>query len=258
MIRVPADSVSTGDTLRIVWDLPAGSRLLRGPVGTDSLSVKQDTSALASWIVQPLAASNFGGDTLVALSPAGDTMKEAVPAWQARSRIHGTDSAAAAVLPPQAVPVPFPWDVVGWCSLGAVVAGLLVWAWLSRKKPVPPAPPAPLRDPVEVCREKLDAAALRSEAGHPPRETAFECGELLRALHGELHGWTDSVESTSGEWLDWTRARRTESERLSVQAFLSEADALRYADASSDARTLLAEARILLDTIARHRMDSPA
>jgi len=259
VIQVPADSVYTGDTLRITWDLPSGSHLLRGPVPTDSLSVKQDTSAPASWTLQPLAPATFGGDTLLALSATGDTLREPVPQWSARSRLKGSDTASAPVLPPQAVPVPFPWDVAGWCALAAIVAGLVVWGILARRKrPKPAPPPPPARDILEIFRERLEALATRSDVGVPPRETAFACGELLRELHGSLHGWDGAVESTSQEWMDWTTSNRSEPEQVSVRAFLSEADALRYADSSADARLLLAEARLLLEAIGRHRPSSPS
>jgi len=259
MIRVPSDSVYTGDTVRITWDLPTGSKLLRGPTSTDSLSVKQDTSALASWTLQPLAPSTFGGDTLLALAPGGDTLREPVPRWPARSHLQGSDTSSAPVLPPLSVPVPFPWDVVGWSALGAVVAGLVVWAILTRRRrPKPAPPPPPERDVVDLYRERLDSVISRSEAGAPPRETAFAAGELLRELHGKLHGWTDAVESTSLEWMEWARSKRSDPEVAAVRSFLSEADALRYADSSADAKLLLAEARLLLDTIGRNRPRGPA
>ena len=258
MIRLSSDSLATGDTARLLWQLPAGAKVLRGPQATDSLAVRPDSAVPGSWTVQPLAPARFGGDTLLALGPGGDTLREEVPAWSAHARIDRTDSAAASVLPPQAVPVPFPWDVVGWCALGAVLAALAVLAWVKRPRKAPQVPPPPPRDPVEVCRERLEEIAARSEGGHPPREIAFECGELLRGLHGSLHGWTDSVESTSREWMDWTSARRPASERISVRAFLDEADSLRYADSSADASRLLSEARLLLDSIARHRAEGPA
>jgi len=108
---------------------------------------------------------------------------------------------------------------------------------------------------VEVCRERLEELARASLAGAPARETAFAAGELLRGLHGGLHGWTGSVESTSLEWKSWVRSRRPEAEHLAVDEFLAEADALRYADATSDARALLAHGRALLDEIARHRAE---
>lgn len=254
MIQVPSDSVYTGDTVRITWDLPAGSKLLRGPAPSDSLSVKKDTSAPASWILQPLAPSAFGGDTLLALTPGGDTLREPIPQWTSKSRLQGSDTASAPVLPPQSVPVPFPWDVVGWCALGAVIAGLLVWAFLTRRKrPKPAPPPPPARDLLEIYLERLEAVRIRSEAGAPPRETAFEAGELLRELHGKLHGWSGAIESTSQEWMEWTRSHRSDSETAAVRSFLSEADALRYADSAADARLLLAEARLLLEAIGRNR-----
>jgi hypothetical protein len=221
--------------------------------------VRPDTARPGQWIVQPLSLSRFGGDTLRAVAPSGDTLTEVVPAWQARPRLKGSDSAVAALLPPQKVPVPFPWDLVGFGALGAGLAVLAVWGWLRWKRwkasRVPPPPPPPPRDPVEVCRERLEELARASLAGAPARETAFAAGELLRGLHGGLHGWTGSVESTSLEWKSWVRSRRPEAEHLAVDEFLAEADALRYADATSDARALLAHGRALLDEIARHRAE---
>ena len=255
MIRIQPDSLATGDTGRIVWDLPAGARVLRGPSATDSLAVRPDTAIAGRWIVQPLAPGRFGGDTLKAVGLGGDTLTESVPDWYVHARIQGADSAAASLLPPQAVPVPFPWDIAGGVALGLVLALLGTWAWSKRK--IPAAPVVPARDPVEVCRERLDAIAARSQAGAPARETAFECGELLRELHGALHAWTDSVESTSREWRDWARSHRPEGEYLALEEFLSEADALRYADAATDARLLLGHGRILLEAIGRHRAEAP-
>lgn len=257
MIRIQPDSLATGDTARILWDLPAGSRVLRGPSATDSLAVRADTAKAGQWVVQPLAPGRFGGDTLQAVGPAGDTLTESVPGWNVHARLQGSDSAAASLLPPQQVPVPFPWDVAGWVSLGLALALLGAWAWSRRKRQAPPVPKAPPRDPVDVCRERLEAIAARSQAGAPARETAFECGELLRGLHGSLHGWTDSVESTSREWRDWTRRRRPEAERVALEDFLAEADALRYADANTDARLLLGQARLLLEAVGRHRAEAP-
>jgi hypothetical protein len=258
LIRIASDSLHTGDTTRLVWEIPVGSKVLRGPTGSDSLLVRADTGTPPTWTLQPLAPSGFGGDTLLAVAPTGDTLREAVPPWSVASRIQGSDSAAAPVLPPQAVPVPFPWDLVGWGALVAVLAGLAVWAFLKRRRRKPAAPVAPPRDPVDEARARLEALVSSSESGRPPRETAFECGELLRELHGGLHGWTDSVESTSREWLDWTAARRTDAERAAVAAFLEEADSLRYADSAADARRLVAEARLLLEAIARHRTGAAA
>jgi len=257
MIRIQPDSLATGDTARIVWDLPAGARVLRSPAATDSLAVRADTTVAGQWAVQPLAPGRFGGDTLQAVGPAGDTLTESVPDWYVHARVQGSDSAAASLLPPQQVPVPFPWDIAGWVSLGLALALLGVWAWSKRKRKVPVVPKAPERDPVDVCREKLDAIVARSRAGAPARDTAFECGELLRALHGSLHGWTDSVESTSMEWRDRTRASRPEAERVALEDFLAEADALRYADADVEPRLLLGQARLLLEAIGRHRAEAP-
>ena len=261
MIRMSPDSVLSGDTARISWEIPSGSRVLHGPQENDSLVVRPDTARPGQWIVQPLSLARFGGDTLSAVSPSGDTLREVVPAWQARPRLKGTDSAVAALLPPQKVPVPFPWDLVGFGALGAGLAVLAVWGWLRWKKwkasRVPPPPPPPPRDPVEVCRERLDELVRGSLAGVPPRETAFAAGELLRGLHASLHGWAVSVESTSREWKLWARSRRPEGERFALDAFLAEADALRYADATSDAQALLAQARVLLEEIARRRAEAP-
>jgi hypothetical protein len=257
MILVQPDSMATGDTARIRWELPAGARVLRGPTASDSLSVRADTLHPGQWTVQPFSPGRFGGDTLQAIGPQGDTLTESVQTWNVRSRIQGSDSAAASLLPPQQVPVPFPWDVVGWVSLGLLLALLAVWAWSKRKKRAPKPPPVPPRDPLDVCRERLDEIAASSEAGTPARETAFACGELLRELHGALHGWKAPVESTSLEWRNWTRANRPEPERFALDDFLAQADALRYADASTEAGPLLAEARLLLEAIGRHRAEVP-
>ncbi len=48
-----------------------------------------------------------------------------------------------------------------------------------------------------------------------------------------------------------------EKERVALDDFLAEADALRYADANTEARLLLGQARLLLEAIGRHRAESP-
>ncbi len=261
MITLTRDSVVLGDTLGLAWNLPAGSRILAGPVASDSLVVAADSARPGNWKLQPLSPAGYGGDTLKAVSPTGDTMTEIVPAWTAKSKLEGADSAAATLLPPEKVPEPFPWDYVGIVG-GSVAAVLLgIWGWKRYKawkaSRLPPPPPPPPRDPVEVARERLQEIVAASRAGKPARETAFACGELLRELHGNLHGWTESVESTSFEWKSWAGKHRTEDERLALDGFLSEADALRYADATHDAEHLLDKAQILLETIERQRSRKP-
>lgn len=257
MIRFSVDSIATGDTTRLVWELPAGARPLFGPGGNDSLLVVPDTARLGQWVLQPLAPGAFGGDTLVGIGSAGDTIREAIPAWRVQGLIQSTDSAARQMLPPQEVKQAFPWDLAAAVAGGIALAVALFLGWKryrswKAKKPVV-VPKAPPRDPIEVASEQLVQIEKRSEAGSPARDTAFACGELLRALHGSLHGWTAAVESTSGQWLEWADARRPAPESEAVRQFLSEADALRYADAHSDARDLLVQARVLLDAVSRWR-----
>ena len=260
MIRLTRDSVALGDTFSVVWELPAGSKVLRGPQANDSLFVAPDSTHPALWHLQPLSVAAYGGDTLQALAPTGDTLTESVPTWSVHPKVQGSDSSASSLLPPQTVEVPFPWDYAGIAG-GSVAAVLLaVWGWkryqawkLSR---LPPPPPPPPRDPVEVAREELQKLVEAARAGRPARETAFACGELLRKLHGSLHGWTESVESTSFEWKEWCRRARPEDERIALEGFLAEADLLRYADASHDAEKLLDKALVLLEAVGRLRNDA--
>jgi len=261
VIQLSRDSIVLGDTLGVSWQLPAGSKVVKGPAASDSLVVVPDSSRAGRWTLQPLSTASFGNDTLKAVSPTGDTLTDFVPSFYARPKVTGSDSSAASLLPPEKVPVPFPWDYVSIAggSIAAVLLGIWGWkryqAWKASR--LPPPPPPPPRDPVEVAREKLEDLAKESRSGRPARETAFAVGELLRDVHGKLHGWTESVESTSFEWKTWCARNRPEVERIVVAEFLSEADLLRYADATHDAEALLAKALVLLDTQDRLRSEKP-
>lgn len=261
MIRLTRDSIALGDTFSLAWDLPSGARILRGPQGNDSLFVTPDSAHPGLWHLQPLSVAAYGNDTLKALAPTGDTLTESVPTWAVHPKVQGSDSSAAALLPPQAVKVPFPWDYAGIAggSVAAVLLAIYAWkryqAWKLAR--LPPPPPPPPRDPVEVAREKLQELVEQSRAGRPARETAFACGELLRVLHGALHGWKEAGESTSFEWKAWCRKARPADERYALEGFLDEADLLRYADATHDAEHLLDKALVLLDAIGRLRDAAP-
>lgn len=261
MIRLTRDSIALGDTFSVAWDLPSGAKILRGPQASDSLFVAPDSAHPGVWHLQPLSVAAYGNDTLKALAPTGDTLTESVPTWAVHPKVQGEDSSAASLLPPQTVKVPFPWDYAGIAtgSIAAVLLAIYGWkryqAW--KRSRLPPPPPPPPRDPVEVARENLQALVEQSRAGRPARETAFACGELLRQLHGTLHGWTESVESTSFEWKEWCRKNRPSDEQFTLEGFLSEADLLRYADANHDADRLLDKALVLLDAIDRMRSQKP-
>lgn len=261
MIRISRDSVALGDTLSLSWQLPDGAKIVRGPATSDSLFVAPDSLHPGTWHLQPLSVATFGNDTLAAIAPTGDTLTEIVEPWTTHAKLQGPDSAASSLLPPERVGVPFPWDYAGIAGGSVAAVALAIWGWhryrawkLSR---LPPPPPPPPRDPVEVAREKLQELVDRSRSGCPARETAFACGELMRELHGTLHGWTESVESTSFEWKAWARKHRPEGERFALEGFLSEADHLRYADATNDADHLLDKALVLLDSLDRLRDQNP-
>jgi len=248
MIRLSADSALLGDTLRLSWDLPAGSRVVAGPRPDDSLALAADTAHPGNWILQPLAVGLRGGDTLRALSPAGDTVTEIVPAWRAVPVLAPQDTATASLLPPRDRPVPFPLFEAGLVlvALGLVLLGAWLWKRHRDRRPPPPPPPVPTVSAHE--RALLALAELESAArsGQPPRDTAFLAGVLLRRLHGEILGWTESVDSTSAEW----RARIDASlpaAGTALRGFLAEADPLRYADDLRDATALLARARDVVD-----------
>lgn len=253
MIHLSTNSVQVGDTLRMSWDLPTGARILRGPTGNDTLVVVADTSHPGQWTLQPLSAGTYALDSLAAVGPAGDTLRPEAARWQTRSRIEGSDTLASQVLPPQEVPVPFPWDRVVWGASGAMilVALFLLFRWWKKhRSSAPPPPPAvPPRDPVDLARERLLEQASRAKAGVSSREVAFACGEILREVHGSLHSWSGATGSTSGQWLQWCREGRPLAEQTALGSFLQEADALRYADAANLAAELLARAETLLATI---------
>ncbi|HNY31496.1 MAG TPA: hypothetical protein PKO15_11470 [Fibrobacteria bacterium] len=261
MISLSNLSPAVGDTVRLTWDFPAGSKVIVGPSANDSLVVSADTARAGHWVLQPLAAGTYTLDTLQAITPGGDTLREAAPPWQVSSRLESSDTTASRLLAPQDVPVPFPWDRVGWAALGAALLVALLFAWKRwrrwRQSRTPPAPPPPPRDPVEVARELLDALVKRAEAGASAREIAFECGELLRDVHGKLHAWPDATGSTSGQWKEWCQGKRTAEECSLLAEFLREADMLRYADGAGLAGQLLTNARLLLDATDRLRKVSP-
>ena len=261
MIQLSRDSIVLGDTFSVVWQLPAGSKILKGPLASDSLVVVSDSAKVGVWHLQPLTTASFGNDTIKAVGTTGDTLTDYVPSWYARPKVTGNDSSSASLLPVEKIAVPFPWDYAGIAagSLAAVLLGIWGWkryqAWkLSR---LPPPPPPPPRDPVEVAREKLEELAQQARSGRPARETAFAVGELLREVHGKLHAWTESVESTSYEWKTWCGRQRPELERIVLGEFLLEADLLRYADATDSADKLLEKALALLDAQDRLRNEKP-
>lgn len=261
MITLSTLSPFVGDTVRLSWDLPAGAKVLVGPAANDSLVVSIDTAHAGQWVLQPLAAGNYTLDSLQAITATGDTLREAGPSWQVSTRLESSDTTASRLLAPQDVPVPFPWDRVGWAAAGAalLVAAYFGWKrfrrWRESRRPGPPPPPP--RDPVEVARELLAKIVQRAEAGASAREIAFDCGELLREVHGKLHGWPNATGSTSGQWLEWCGARRTAEESSLLADFLREADMLRYADGAGLAGHLLECAQRLLDAIDRLRKVAP-
>ncbi|MBK8801684.1 MAG: hypothetical protein IPN71_06410 [Fibrobacteres bacterium] len=261
MISLSSLSPSVGDTFRLSWDLPVGAKILVGPAANDSLVVSIDTAHAGQWVLQPLAAGTYSLDSLQAIAPSGDTLREAGPSWQVSTQLESADTTASRLLAPQEVPIPFPWDRVGWAAAGAalLVAAYFGWKRFKRwRESLPKAPPiVPPRDPVEVARERLAKLVQRAEAGGSAREIAFECGELLREVHGKLHGWNDATGCTSGQWQQWCGTRRTAEESSLLADFLREADMLRYADGAGLAGHLLECAQRLLDAIDRLRKVAP-
>lgn len=248
MIAIATDSVRLGDTLRLRWDLPPGSAILRGPTGDDSLAVWPDTARPGQWLLQPLAEGDRGGDTLRATTPGGDTLVEIAPRWQAIGATAPDDTSMAALLPPRDRPVPLPWTAIA-AGLGLVLLLVaLLWAWRRHRARRPPptvAPPPPV-PPHERVRAALEALEVSYRAGLPGRDVAFQAGVLLRGLHGEILSWTDAEDSTSREWRAMV-ARRLPSAQEALGRFLDEADPLRYADDLRSAGTLLENARAVLE-----------
>lgn len=248
MIAIATDSVRLGDTLRLRWDLPQGSRILQGPAGDDSLAVWPDTSRPGHWLLQPLAEGARGGDTLRAASASGDTLVEIAPRWQAIGATSPTDTSVAALLPPRDRPVPLPWTAIA-VGIGALLlAAALVWAWRKHRARRPPSaiaapPPVPPHDRVRAALEALEASY---RAGLPGRDVAFQAGGLLRGLHGEILSWKDAEDSTSREWLAVV-ADRLSPAKEALGSFLEEADPLRYADDIRSAGTLLERARAVVE-----------
>ncbi len=244
MIRLSSDSARLGDTLRLVWDLPAGANVLVGPRSDDSLALAADTAHPGQWLLQPLAVGLRGGDSLRALGPSGDTLTEIVPPWRAVPVLGAEDTAIATLLPPRDRPVPFPLFETGLVlvALGLALLGLWLWKRQRDRRPPPPPPPVPtisVHERVLTALAELESASL---AGQPPRDTAFRAGILLRELHGEILGWPESIDSTSAEW----RARvetTLPGTTPALREFLAEADPLRYADDLRDAAALLRRAR---------------
>ena len=244
MIRLTSDSALLGDTLRLVWELPAGARVLVGPRADDSLALMADTAHPGQWLLQPLAVGLRGGDSLRAVGPSGDTLTEIVPPWRAVPVLGSQDTAIATLLPPRDRPVPFPLFETGLVlvAFGLALLGLWLWKRHRDRRPPPSPPPVPtvsVHERVLAALSELEAASL---AGQPPRETAFRAGVLLRELHGEILGWPESTDSTSAEW----RARvetTLPGTGAALREFLAEADPLRYADDLRDAAALLRCAR---------------
>ncbi|MCB9496362.1 MAG: hypothetical protein H6686_05690 [Fibrobacteria bacterium] len=247
MISLSPNPVKLGDTTRLSWHLPPGSRILSGPQPDDSLAVQADTSHPGQWLLQPLAPGERGGDTLHALSPAGDTLRDVVPAWRVASTFTTSDSSQATLIAPRDREVPFPWTEIG---LGFVLLGLVAlgaWSWLRFRatRPVPPPPPPPAVPPELVAGGALDALEEACRAGLPPREAAFRAGIILREFHGAKLSWPNACDSTSAEWRAQVGRNLPEASRA-LERFLSCADPLRYADSTSDAAEMLQAAREVL------------
>lgn len=249
--------IAVGDTAVLQWNLPAGAQLLAGPKGDDSLAVLP--AGPGRWILQPLSVGMHGGDTLRAVS-GHDTVKECVPRFQATSHLASTqDTTAASLLPPEEVPVPFPWKFVGLGALllAAVVLFVLWWRRCPRKAPpTPVVPPPPAIDPLDAAAQALDLLEERAAKGLTPRETAFEAGEVVRILHRALFEFSLAAESTSREWLDWADGCLGPEATGALRQFLSEADRLRYAGIEADSLPLFAAARQVLRAAARERKAS--
>lgn len=249
MIAISTDSVRIGDTLSLTWQLPGGARVLAGPTGSDSLAVSPDSAHPGHWLLQPLATGRSGGDTLRALGPSGDTIVETIPVWTTAPALKPGDSSVAGLIAPRDLPVPFPWKETGIGLGAALLAALAVWAWLRHRarRPPPPPPSAPVVPVHDRFRALLDEIEAASRAGAPARETAFRSGQVLRELHGEILEWKDAVDATSMEWRRALEGRMPQT-TWAVEAFLAEADPLRYADDVRDATELLRRARQVLDS----------
>ena len=246
-------SVAVGDTLVLRWDLPAGAKLLQGVRPGDSLAVQ--ATVPGTWILQPLSPGNHGGDTLKAVS-GRDTLTEFVPRFEARSRLQSAqDTVPAGFLAPEEVAVPFPWKEAGIGLALVVLTALAVRWWMKRpKKAVPVVVPAAAPpDPVVVAESALDALAERAAKGLSSRETAFDAGEIVRALHRSLFGFALASESTSREWRDWSRQTLGPEGDGALGQFLSEADRLRYAGAEADPARLFLAARGCVRAAAKER-----
>lgn len=248
MIALATDSVRLGDTLRLRWELPAGSRVLVGPIPDDSLAVLPDTARPGQWLLQPLAEGARGGDTLRATTAGGDTLSAIVPSWNAVGATPPGDTAVAAFLPPRDRPVPWPWKEIALGTGILLAIGALAWAWRRHRarRPAPAPPPAPAVPPHDRVRSALDALEASYRAGLPGRDVAFQAGVLLRGLHGEILLWPDAADSTSREWTAIVAARLP-AVSGSLRRFLEEADPLRYADDLRHADALLERAREVLD-----------
>ncbi len=135
-----------------------------------------------------------------------------------------------------------PWVVFAGAFVGLTILGLLVWAFLRRKrKPVPPRPP-------RVRALELLEAARPEIARETPYEFSIRVSDILRRYVVEEYA-LPITRQTSVEFLEAISKARTfnDGERELLGDFLNRCDLIKFA--RYDATT--ADSELLLDEAMR-------
>lgn len=123
---------------------------------------------------------------------------------------------------------PDPYRHAYWIAGGVLLAALLVFAWLKRKKK--PVPEGPVLTPAQVARRDLDALRASEFAETDHKKFYVELTGIVRRY---VEGTTNirAPEQTTGEFLREIEQRRLFSarEQQKFRYFLEAADLVKYA-----------------------------
>ena len=123
---------------------------------------------------------------------------------------------------------PDPYRHAYWIAGGVLLAGLLIFAWLKRKKK--PVPVGPVLTPAQIARRDLDALRASGLAETDHKEFYVELTGIVRRY---VEGTTNirAPEQTTGEFLREIEQRRLFStrEQEKFRYFLEAADLVKYA-----------------------------
>ena len=123
---------------------------------------------------------------------------------------------------------PDPYRHAYWIAGGVLLAGLLIFAWLKRKKK--PVPVGPVLTPAQIARRDLDALRVSGLAETDHKEFYVELTGIVRRY---VEGTTNirAPEQTTGEFLREIEQRRLFStrEQEKFRYFLEAADLVKYA-----------------------------